>query len=141
MTIALYVLAFQTILGALDNILHHEITERLPGKPSARRELALHSAREGIYGILFLIFAWTNPQGVFAAAVIALLLIEIVITITDFIEEDRTRHLPPFERVLHTVLAVSFGAFLAFALPPLIANTTAASALIATSHGLLSWFF
>ena len=55
MTIALYILAFQTILGALDNVLHHELTERLPSKPSARFELALHSAREGIYGILFLI--------------------------------------------------------------------------------------
>jgi len=141
MTLALYILAFQTILGALDNVLHHEITERLPSKPSARFELALHSAREGIYGILFLIFAWTNPQGVFAVAVIALLLIEIAITITDFIEEDRTRHLPPFERVLHTVLAVSFGVFLAVIAPILIANAMAPSALIATSHGLLSWFF
>lgn len=140
-TIALYVLAFQTILGALDNVLHHEITERLPGKPSARRELALHSAREGIYGVLFLVFAWTNPQGVFAAAVIALLLVEIVITITDFIEEDRTRHLPPFERLLHTVLAVSYGVFLALVLPVLLANTAAPTALAATSHGLLSWFF
>jgi uncharacterized protein len=141
MTLALYILAFQTLLGALDNVLHHEITERLPSKPSARFELALHSAREGIYGILFLIFAWTNPHGVFAAAVIALLVIEIVITITDFVEEDRTRHLPPFERVLHTVLAVSFGIFLAVIAPILIANTMAPSALIATSHGLLSWFF
>lgn len=141
MTIALYILAFQTILGALDNVLHHEITERLPSKPSARFELALHSAREGIYGILFVIFAWTDPQGVFALAVIALLLIEIVITITDFVEEDRTRNLPPFERVLHTVLAVSFGLFLAFAVPQLIANASAPTALIATSHGLLSWFF
>ena len=55
---ALLILAAQTILGALDNILHHEITERLPSKPSARRELALHSAREVIYAALFVIFAW-----------------------------------------------------------------------------------
>jgi uncharacterized protein len=141
MTAALYILAFQTLLGALDNVLHHEITERLPSKPSARFELTLHSAREGVYGILFFIFAWTNPQGVFAVAVIGLLIVEIVITITDFVEEDRTRHLPPFERVLHTVLAVSFGMFLAVIAPILLANTMAPSALIATSHGLLSWFF
>ena len=141
MTIALYILAFQTILGALDNVLHHEITERLPSKPSARFELALHSAREGIYAVLFVIFAWTNPQGVFAIAVIALLIAEVIITITDFVEEDRTRNLPPFERVLHTILAVSFGLFLAFAVPQLIANVGAPTALTATSHGLLSWFF
>lgn len=141
MTIALYILAFQTILGALDNVLHHELTERLPSKPSARFELALHSAREVIYGILFLIFAWTEPQGVFAMAVIALLIAEVIITITDFVEEDRTRNLPPFERVLHTVLAVSFGLFLAVAVPHLLANASAPLALVATSHGLLSWFF
>jgi uncharacterized protein (TIGR01777 family) len=141
MTIALYILAFQTILGALDNVLHHELTERLPSKPSARFELALHSAREGIYGVLFLIFAWTDPQGVFAMAVIALLIAEVIITITDFVEEDRTRNLPPFERVLHTILAVSFGLFLAFAVPHLIANASAPTALVAASHSLLSWFF
>lgn len=141
MTIALYILAFQTILGALDNVLHHELTERLPSKPSARFELALHSAREGIYGILFLIFAWTEPLGVFAIVVIALLIAEVIITITDFVEEDRTRSLPPFERVLHTILAVCFGLFLAFAVPHLLANASAPTALTFASHGILSWFF
>jgi hypothetical protein len=40
-TIMLGLLTLQTLLGALDNVFHHEITERLPSKPSARRELAL----------------------------------------------------------------------------------------------------
>ena len=104
------------MLGALDNVLHHEITERLPSKPSARRELQLHSAREAIYAVLFLIFAWIEPGGIFAAAVLALLLSKWPITIADFLEEDRTRHLPPFERVLHTVLAVLYGTFLGLSL-------------------------
>jgi len=138
---ALIILAVQTILGALDNVLHHEITERLPSKPSARRELALHSAREGIYGVLFLIFAWTEPAGLFAAAVLALLIAEVAITITDFLEEDRTRHLPPFERVLHTVLAVLYGTFLALTIPWLAAQTGQTSGVAFVSHGLLSWFF
>ena len=138
---ALIILAFQTVLGALDNLLHHEITERLPSRPSARRELALHSAREAIYGVLFLIFAWTVPSGVFAAAVLALLLTEVAITIADFIEEDRTRHLPPFERVLHTILAVLYGTFLALALPWLISQAVEPTAVALISHGLISWFF
>lgn len=138
---ALLILAAQTIIGALDNVLHHEITERLPSRPSARRELALHSAREGIYGVLFLIFAWIEPSGVFAAAVLALLLIEVVITIADFLEEDRSRHLPPFERVLHTVLAVLYGTFLALMIPWLLVQTAKASSIAFVSHGLLSWFF
>ena len=33
---ALIILALQTLLGALDNVLHHELTERLPTRPSAR---------------------------------------------------------------------------------------------------------
>lgn len=137
----LLVLAVQTVLGALDNVLHHEITEKLPSKPSARRELMLHSAREGIYGILFLIFAWVEPSGLFAAAVLALLLIEVAVTIADFLEEDRSRRLPPFERVLHTVLAVIYGTFLALAVPWLVARSAEPNAIGLVSHGLLSWFF
>ena len=139
--ITLLILAAQTILGALDNILHHEITERLPSKPSARRELALHSAREAIYGVLFLIFAWVEPQGPFAAAVLALLLSEVGITIADFLEEDRTRRLPPFERVLHTVLAVLYGTFLGLTIPWLLAQTASPTGVAFITHGPLSWFF
>ncbi|MFM9862166.1 MAG: TIGR01777 family oxidoreductase [Micropepsaceae bacterium] len=139
--IALLILAAQTILGAVDNVLHHEITERLPSKPSARRELMLHSAREGIYAILFLVFAWAQPAGIFAAAVLALMLTEVAITIADFLEEDRTRRLPPFERVLHTVLAVLYGSFLGLTIPWLLAQTAASTGISFVSHGVFSWFF
>lgn len=138
---ALVILAVQTVLGALDNVLHHEITERLPSRPSARKELALHASREAIYGVLFLIFAWTEPAGWFAAAVLTLILAEVAITIADFIEEDRTRHLPPFERVLHTVLAVLFGTFLALICPWLLERAMGQGETTFISHGLLSWFF
>jgi uncharacterized protein len=141
MTTALIILAVQTLLGALDNVLHHELTERLPTRPSARYELTLHSAREAIYGVLFLVFAWTAPTGVFAVAVLALLFVEVVITIADFIEEDRSRHLPAFERTLHTVLAVMYGAFLAIAVPWLIGQAASPSGVTFLSHGLLSWYF
>lgn len=137
----LTILAVQTIFGALDNVWHHELTERLPAKRSARRELALHSARESIYGVLFLIFAWIEPSGVAAAAVLALLLVEVAITIADFIEEDRSRHLPPFERVLHTVLAVLYGTFLALVVPWLASQIVQPTGAAFVSHGLFSWFF
>jgi hypothetical protein len=88
--------------------------------------------------VLFLIFAWSEPGGVFAAVTLALLAVEVAITIADFIEEDRTRHLPPFERLLHTVLAVLYGGFLALAVPWLIAQTGAAHDMAPASHGLLS---
>ena len=137
----LALLTLQILLGALDNILHHEITERLPSRPSARRELALHSAREGIYGCLFLVFAWIDPRGVFATCVLLLLAAEIVITIADFLEEDHTRNLPRLERVLHTLLAIFYGGFLASTIPWLSLHALDTSGVTYVSHGVYSWFF
>ena len=133
-------LTLQILFGALDNILHHEITERLPSKPSARKELALHSAREAIYGCLFLIFAWIEPHGIFAAAVLLLLTAEIVVTISDFLEEDRSRVLPPFERLLHTILALFYGGFLLAVVPWLFDLSLTPNAIKMQDHGLFSWF-
>lgn len=134
-------LTFQILLGALDNILHHEITERLPSRPSARKELSLHAAREAIYAVIFLVLAWTEPAGAFSVAVLALLLCEVTITIADFLEEDCTRHLPTLERVLHTILAILYGGFLISIVPWLYNRISLPSALETVSHGLLSWFF
>jgi hypothetical protein len=140
-TTVLVMLTLQILFGALDNVLHHEITERLPQRPSARYELTLHSAREAIYGCLFLVFAWAEPAGWFAGAVLALLFAEIVITLADFLEEDRTRSLPPLERVLHTVLAIFYGGFLISIIPWLGTQALEPSAVRIVSHGLFSWFF
>lgn len=43
----------QALLGAVDNLWHHEWTERLPARKSARTELRLHAARESPYAIVF----------------------------------------------------------------------------------------
>mgnify|MGYP006141266453 CR=1 FL=1 len=48
----------QALLGAFDNLWHHEWQARLPRQRGARRELALHAAREALYGALFLAIAW-----------------------------------------------------------------------------------
>ena len=48
----------QALLGAFDNLWHHEITERLPSKQSAAGEVALHAAREFLYAFLFFGLAW-----------------------------------------------------------------------------------
>jgi len=113
MTLFLAFLSVQAVIGALDNLLHHEVTEKLPSHVSARRELALHAARELIYAGVFVIVAWLAPHGMWAWALLCVLLIEVAITLADFVEEDRTRTLPPFERILHTILAVNLGVVLA----------------------------
>ena len=105
-------LTAQALLGAFDHIWNHEIKERLPSKRSAAGEVALHSARDFIYGLIFIQLGWFEPHGLWAAILAATLGVEILITLTDFIVEDQTRRLPPGERILHTVLAINFGMFL-----------------------------
>src|SRR6201995_2306569 len=95
----------QVLLGAFDNLWHHEITERLPAKRSAAGELTLHAARELIYGVVLFLLAWYELHGAWVLILAALLATEILITLADFVLEDRTRRLPPFERILHTLLA------------------------------------
>ncbi len=107
------ILCFQVIMGACDTFWHHELVARLSQRTSAAKELQLHALREAIYGSMFLGLAWFEWHGVFAIALGLLVLLELCITLADFLEEDRSRKLPPTERVLHTVLAVSFGIFAA----------------------------
>lgn len=109
MTVIFVLLTVQSLLGAFDNFWHHELEARLPQRQSARYELRLHAAREAIYGLLFASFAWLQWSGWWVLLPAGLLVVELFITIADFLEEDRSRKLPPLERALHTVLAVSYG--------------------------------
>ena len=134
-------LSIQAALGAFDNLWHHELEARLPQRTSARYELSLHAAREAIYGVVFFGLAWFEWRGAFAAVLAALLLIELGITLADFLEEDRTRRLPPFERVLHTVLTISYGLFLGLIAPVLWAWVQQPTAMVLAPHGWVSWLF
>lgn len=135
------VLFVQALLGAFDNLWHHELGAKLPQRASARRELALHAAREAIYGALFLGLAWIEFRGAWVLLPSALLAVEVVITCADFLEEDRSRRLPPLERVLHTVLAVSYGLLLGLLAPVFRDWWSLPTALAPVRHGLASWFF
>ncbi|HEY3515602.1 MAG TPA: TIGR01777 family oxidoreductase, partial [Gammaproteobacteria bacterium] len=132
-------LVTQIALGGFDNLWHHELKERLPGKREARVEVALHSARELCYALLFAALAWWTWHGIWTAAVIGLLAIEVCVTLADFIVEDRTRRLPKTERVLHTVLAINFGALLAVLAPTLLTWARLPTATPRVDYGLASW--
>ncbi len=134
-------LAVQIALGGLDNLLHHEMTEALPTRPNARYELTLHSVRELIYAGVFAVFALLQPTGLWAMTLAMVLLAEIAITLADFIEEDRTRALPPLERILHTVLALNYGAILALLAPVLWSWAQDVTALAQVSRGLWTPLF
>ena len=140
MSIVFIVLSVQIALGALDNLWHHEITERLPAKRGARTELTLHSIREFLYAVIFVGFAWYEWRGLWAWLLAALLMIEISVTITDFLVEDQTRKLPGLERFLHTVLAINFGVFITLLAPIVWQWSLLSTELAPVDHGLWSWF-
>lgn len=110
--LALQLMAVQGLLGAFDTIYHHELTEALPQRPSARRELSIHAVRALIYSALFIGLSAWHWHGAWALVLLVLFTIEIILTLWDFVVEDRTRLLPATERVTHTVLAMNGGAFI-----------------------------
>src|SRR5262249_40197419 len=107
----------QMAMGAFDIVYHHEMTERLAWRPSQKAELLLHGGRNAIYAALFVMLGWYEPHGGWAILIFATLCAEVVITLVDFVEEDRTRKLPVSERITHTLLAINYGAILVLVLP------------------------
>ena len=113
-------IAIQIAMGAFDTFYHHELTERLAWRPSQRHELRLHSLRNALYALLFLTLGWLEVHGFWAGVVIAVLVVEVIVTLMDFVEEDMSRKLPATERINHTLLALNYGAILVLLLPVLI---------------------
>ncbi|MET3838858.1 TIGR01777 family oxidoreductase [Bradyrhizobium sp. OAE829] len=113
-------IAIQIVMGVFDTFYHHELTERLVWRPSQRYELQLHGVRNMMYAFLFLVLGWLEVYGIFAFAIIAVLVAEVIITLMDFVEEDMSRKLPASERINHTLLAINYGAILVLLLPVLI---------------------
>jgi len=113
-------IGIQIAMGAFDTFYHHEMTERLAWRPSQRHELQLHGVRNILYALLFLTLGWVEIHGIWAIAVIAVLVAEVVITLMDFVEEDLSRKLPASERINHTLLALNYGAILVLLVPVLM---------------------
>lgn len=138
--LALQLMAAQGCLGAFDTLYHHELTEALPRRPGARRELAIHAARALLYALLFIGLAGWAWHGAWAPVLFAVFAVEIGLTLSDFVVEDRSRLLPATERVTHTILAINGGAFialLALQMPGWMAEPTR---LVPAAQGWLSVF-
>jgi uncharacterized protein len=139
MNAALSLLLVQGCLGAFDTLWYHEWRARLPSRQLAGRELLLHATRDFAYAIVFGSLAWIQWRGSLAWLLVAVLAMEIVITLWDFIEEDLRRPLPPGERVMHTIMGIVYGAFLARLIPELAGWMHQPTALVTVSYGWLSW--
>jgi len=131
-------IAIQIAMGVFDTFYHHELTERLAWRPSQRYELKLHGVRNLLYAFLFLVLGWLEVHGIFAGVIIAVLVVEIVITLMDFVEEDLSRKLPASERINHTLLAINYGAILMLLLPVLVEWAMQPSEIKSAYAGLLS---
>lgn len=129
----------QMLMGGFDTLYHHEGTERLAWRPAQRVELTLHGVRNLAYAVLFATLGWAEPRGWWAVALLALLAGELLITLWDFVEEDRTRLLPASERVTHTLLTLNYGVILAMLVPWLAGLAVAPTDLAPVDHGVLSW--
>lgn len=120
MLTALTLLMLQAVLGGADILWFHEHKLKLYLKPSSIKELRLHASRDFIYAVLFVSLAWWSWHGELALFIGVLLLAEIVITLVDFIEEDRTRNVPAGERTMHAVMGMIYGGFVAYLFPQLV---------------------
>lgn len=128
----------QMAMGAFDVAWHHELTERLAWRPAQRRELVLHAVRNGLYAVLFAALGWCEPHGAWALVVLAILVIEVAVTLADFVEEDLSRTLPATERINHTLLAINYGAILVLLAPFLTAAAAQDTAVVTVNHGVAS---
>src|SRR3984885_12946760 len=131
-------IGIQIAMGAFDTFYHHEMTERLAWRPSQRHELQLHGVRNILYALLFLTLGWVEIHGIWAIAVIAVLVGEVVITLMDFVEEDLSRKLPASERINHTLLALNYGAILVLLMPVLIDWASSRTEIIFVAYGFWS---
>lgn len=124
MTSALVLLAVLGALGGFDTIYFHEWRARLPAQGGGiLTELRLHAGRDAVYAVIFTTLPWLAWQGWWAVALAGLFATEIVITMCDFVVEDRVRKplggVFPGERVTHALMAIVYGAMLARLAPVL----------------------
>src|SRR5262249_23899332 len=139
MTTVLYILAFLGALGAFDTLYYHEWRLRLPNTPGAASELRLHAVRDAADTIVFFTLAWTIWNGAAVLPPPHILLFDGGATQPRVLGEERTRTLAGGERVMHAVMGIVIGVFLAELFPHAAQWSRMASGFGGSDYGLLSW--
>jgi hypothetical protein len=142
----LWLLGLLGLIGAFDTLYFHEWRGRLVARPDMRPELKLHVARDGIYVVIFGTLALVAWHGWWTAALVVLLVAEIVITMADFVTEDRVRAgiggVFAGERITHAIMGIVYGAMLGYLTPTLWQWSQQPSGLVAAAHPIpaaLTW--
>jgi hypothetical protein len=125
MTVALWLLGIQGVIGAFDTLFYHEWRARLPARGRhAASELKLHAARDFFYAVLFGTLPWLAWQGTWALVLAGVFVAEIVLTLTDFVVEKAVRKqlgdVYAGERVTHAVMGILYGAMVAGLIPVMV---------------------
>jgi len=139
MEILFILLIIQGLLGAFDTLYHHELVAMLPWNRKASTELLIHGVRNIFYSMIFLSLALGEWHGVYAYIFGAILLVEILLTLWDFVIEDRTRKLPSSERITHTLLALNYGVILAYLVPLLLRWSVKDNQFYSVDYGIYSY--
>lgn len=147
MTVALWLLGVQGVIGAFDTLYYHEWRARLPARGAqAAAELRIHAARDFLYALLFATLPWIAWQGWWTLVLAAVFVAEIMLTLTDFVVEIAVRKplgdVYAGERVTHAVMGIIYGGMLAWLAPELIewwSRPTALAAHAPAVPQLLRW--
>lgn len=139
MNAAIWILLVQASLGAFDTLYYHEYKLNLAHGDHTQTELKLHATRDFCYAIIIGSLGFVTWNGLFAVALFLILLAEIVITLWDFVEEDKVRKLPGGERCMHAIMGIVYGAFLAFLLPEMWKWYQQPTGWGPSYHGIPAW--
>ncbi len=144
MNTALWLLVIQGAIGAFDTVYYHEVRARLPARGRAvSSELRIHAARDVLYAVLFGTLPWLAWHGMWAIVLAAILIAEIVLTLTDFVVERRVRKpmgdVYAGERVTHAIMGIIWGAVLTHLTPVLLAWNDQPSAFVPVAHDVPLW--
>ena len=139
MKIAIWILLVQASLGAFDTLYYHEYKLNLPHGDHTQTELKLHAVRDFCYAIIIASLGFLTWNGLWAWLLGAILAAEIVITLWDFVEEDKVRKLPAGERCMHALMGIVYGAFLAYLVPDMIRWSSLPTGWGPSYHGIPAW--
>ena len=139
MTVAIWILMIQALLGAFDTLYYHEYKLKLPHGDHTKLELKLHASRDFAYAVIIGSLGWVTWLGAWVYVLAALLVAEIAITLWDFIEEDKVRKLPAGERAAHAIMGIVYGAFLAYLVPEMIKWSSMPTGFGPKYHGFPAW--
>ena len=139
MSAALWLMATLGILGTFDTFYYHEWRARLPAQGRlAAPELKLHAARDFFYAILFGTLPWLGWHGRWVLVLVAVIVIEIILTLWDFVVEIAVRKplgdVYAGERVAHAFMGIVYGAMVAQLIPVMWRWWSLSTALVHERH-------